>query len=393
MSLFKNKALWSLTLGHFGVDMYAGMMPLLLVYLSESLHLTYGQVGLAVMAYVLCSSLSQPLFGYLADRFGGRLLAGAGLLWIAAMTGTIGFVQSYTTLMVLAPLAGLGAGAFHPQGAANASLASGERKGSGMSIFLLGGNSGYAAGPLLGGIVFEAVGLRGTALIALIGFLLAPWLYRATSAIAVKGGGHLTDHVVQRVVNGVSWLGLGTLMVVLLTRSWVHTALTTYIPQFYKSQGYSAAFASRVLFAFLFPVAIGGLLGGFLSDRIGRRRVIFLSLFLLTPLMLLQFQAGGATSFLVAPLLGMAAGASLPITIVIAQELLPRSLGVASGLAMGFSFVTGGVGVALTGFVADRIGLLNGLNMLAVLPLLVSFLCLGLPSARERRAVGLGASS
>ena len=138
-SLLLNKYLWSLTLGHFSIDLYAGAMPVVLAALAGSMHLSFEQVGLVSALYTLCSSVSQPFFGYLSDRFGGRSFASIGLVWMSILQGAIGFVPDYPTLLVLAPLAGFGSAAFHPQGASSANIASGERKTAGMAIFLLGG--------------------------------------------------------------------------------------------------------------------------------------------------------------------------------------------------------------------------------------------------------------
>src|SRR5436190_1490247 len=102
-SLLGNKYLWSLTLGHFTIDLYSGAMPVVLLYLTTTLHLSLEQVGLVSAVYSICSSISQPLFGYVADRFGGKWLASGGLLWMSVLQGVVGFVPNFTTLMIVAP--------------------------------------------------------------------------------------------------------------------------------------------------------------------------------------------------------------------------------------------------------------------------------------------------
>src|SRR5712692_7490400 len=135
-SLILNKYLWSLTLGHLTIDLYSGAMPVVLFYLIVHLHLSLEQVGLVSALYAICTSISQPIFGYLSDRYGGRAFASGGILWMSIFQGLIGFVPDFTTLLLVAPLAGFGSAAFHPQGASSANRASGERKSLGMAIFL-----------------------------------------------------------------------------------------------------------------------------------------------------------------------------------------------------------------------------------------------------------------
>src|SRR4051812_34881121 len=107
LTWLRNRALMAVTLGHFSVDMYSGMLPLILVTLGDTLSLSYGQIGLVSSAFTLTSSLTQPLFGWLADRIGGRSLAAGGVILIAVMMGLMRLAHSFEMLLILAPLAGL----------------------------------------------------------------------------------------------------------------------------------------------------------------------------------------------------------------------------------------------------------------------------------------------
>src|SRR5512142_1758835 len=123
MSLLRNPVLIAATLGHFTVDMYSGMLPLILLALTDPLGLSYSQVGLVSMAFTIASSISQPFFGWIGDRRSTRVMAVTGVAAIAVTMGIMRFADGFTVLMILAPLAGLGSGAFHPQGAVLASRA------------------------------------------------------------------------------------------------------------------------------------------------------------------------------------------------------------------------------------------------------------------------------
>ena len=366
----RNKALMAVTLGHFSVDMYSGMLPLILVALTGPLNLSYAQVGLVSTAFTLTSSLTQPGFGWLADRWGGRGLAAGGIIVIAVATGLMRSASSYAMLIALAPLAGLGSAAFHPQGAANAALASGRQKATGVSIFMLGGNSGFAFGPIVARFAFAAVGQAAVLALTSVGFILgflqiylAPSVKRIPAADAKAAAAALNEH--RPMALGAAF----ALIMVIFLRQWVHSSLTTYLPQWLTAQGYSVTMTSNLMFAMLLPLAFGGLFGGYMADRIGRKPIIIASLGLMGPLLLLLLNAPGPLMFVLAPVLGMVMGASFPITLVMAQELLPRGIGIMSGLALGFTFIAGGVGVAISGIIADRIGLtamLTGLSLIAL---------------------------
>jgi FSR family fosmidomycin resistance protein-like MFS transporter len=134
-----------------------------------------------------------------------------------------------------------------------------------------------------------------------------------------------------------------------------------------------------VLFSVLLPLAIGGLIGGTLSDQIGRRRVLVVTTVLSGPALWLLLQTSGASVYLAAVILGLTIGASTPVTLVMAQSLVPRGLGLMSGIVMGFSFISGAMGVAISGVMADQIGLLQTMNVNAALPVIAGALALFLP--------------
>jgi FSR family fosmidomycin resistance protein-like MFS transporter len=148
----------------------------------------------------------------------------------------------------------------------------------------------------------------------------------------------------------------------------------------YVHKGYSIITASQVLFLLLLAEAFGTFLGGVVADRWGYKRVIVMTLALASPFYYL-FLHGPAFSLLpFVLLLGLCLGATSPMTMGLVQSLLPASRATVSGLALGSSFVAGGVGAGITGVIADRLGLMRGLDLLIILPLIASFLCLLLPA-------------
>ncbi len=382
MSLLRNRALLAATLGHFSVDLYSGMLPLILLVLTDRLGLSYAQIGLASMVFSLTSSISQPFSGWLGDKRGSRPMAVLGVAAIAMTVGTMRFVDQYAMLLVLAMIAGLGSAAFHPQGAMLAAQTPREQRGSAASIFMLGGNGGYAFGPIFGTAAFALAGNNLPQMLGLLGLGQAALVYWALAAQhrdrADKPRAMSTGVTSRAAVSVIIILGL-----VIFLRSWVQSSVSTYIPQVYRAQGFSITDAGNILFSILLPLAIGGLIGGTLSDRIGRRWVLIVSTGLIGPALWGLLHSTGVASYILGPLLGVAIGASLPVTLVMAQSLIPSGLGLMSGVVLGFTFIAGAIGVGVSGIFADQLGLLQTMSINAVLPGFAAELAFFLPDDRQ----------
>src|SRR5437870_13543380 len=172
----RNGRLLTLMLGHFTVDSYVGVIPVLYPLLLGRFHLSLATVGLVSLAYGGMAAISQPIFGLLADRFGTRL-AGLALAWTAITFAVIGFVDSFPLLLALALASGLGSGAFHPLGALDVrGLLPSWRRSLGMSVYVTAGTVGVAAGPLIGILLFGVFGVHGTGLLVVPGLATGGYL-------------------------------------------------------------------------------------------------------------------------------------------------------------------------------------------------------------------------
>src|SRR3954451_621886 len=186
LRVLRNRALTTLMLGHFTVDMYVGVIPMLYPLLRHKFDLSLETVGYVSLAYGGAASLSQPFFGILADRKGTQFV-GLALLWTATTFALVGYVHTFPLLIMLAALSGLGSGLYHPLGALNARAVIDEReRNTAMSIYVTGGTLGVAAGPLFGAFILWAWGLHGTALMLLPGVVICPLMLRQGREIAAK---------------------------------------------------------------------------------------------------------------------------------------------------------------------------------------------------------------
>lgn len=377
----------SYSLAHFSVDLCAGALPVIMVYLGRALNLSIAQTGFVIGTYAISSSLTQPLFGYISDKTGGRYQSALGLACIAIFQGMLGFATSYGMVLALAILAGCGSAAFHPHGASGATRAGGDRKSAAMAIFMLGGNTGYALGPVIAAAALAALGLHGSAVISLIGLALVPLVLTAQARGARATAARST--AVTGNIRTFSALAVAALMSIMFLRAWTQSSITAYIPSFFTEvAGLTIADASRISSINLFALAAGGLVGGVLADRFGGRRVMIASWLIYGPAVFGLFALTNAPTAVIAIVAGFVAGASWPPLIVLAQELFPKHAGVASGIALGFAFAMGGIGTAITGWLAepDHLGLAPSLMMLALLPLGAAALALLLPGDRQAAA-------
>lgn len=407
-----NRALLTLMAGHFVVDLLSGLLPVTYPLLRERFRLDLVAVGAIATTFTGAASLSQPFFGLLADRYGSRQLASVAVAWMALFVALLGFAPTYGLTLAVAALAGLGSGAYHPQGAANAAgVVSDRQVNTAMSLYTIGGTSGFALGPLLGAALFGLLGPRGLAATLPLGLGVALWLavnlrgidHRRrpppgpTLRYAQEGSPPARPPALPLALPGsappapagagrapIRWRPLLATVGIVMLKSWVFLVLLTFTPILYRGLGYDARFYSPLLFTIIICGSLGTFCGGVLGDRVGRRPVIVGSLVLLGPAVWLYLAFPGPGAFALGGLLGFVSEASSPVTLTLAQRLLPGRVGMASGLILGLGFATGGIGASLTGALGDRIGLAPALAALPALLPLALLLTLALP--REERA-------
>jgi len=386
MSLLKNRYLLTLALAHFTCDTYSSMLPILWPVFVAAFNLDYAAVGFASAAYMVSGSLSQPFFGYLGDRYGSRWLGALGVGWVAVFICATALAPGYLWVVVLCVLASLGSAAYHPQGALNTTLISGRRASLGMGIFMVGGNIGYALGPVIAAAVLGSVyGLRAVPFLALGGVLLAAWLFRLLGAVDRERTALAVRRAAQVAAGRRAPLAVMVLVILTIAvRSWVEMGIITYLPLLVKERALDLGLASQLLFVMLAAESVSAVLGGAIADRVDRHLVLMGAFLLVGPAVLAFLYLPALPPVAALALVGAGIGATVPVTTVMGQELLPRNLGLGSGLVMGISFITTGLGVFLTGVVADGFGLEMAFVVLALLPG-VGF-CLSFLLPRVRRA-------
>ena len=373
--------LLTLMLGHFTNDLLGGVLPILVPRAKDAFSLSNAEVGLIVLAYTGAASLSQPLFGYICDRFPRRWFAPVALVWGGTFAAGWALAPTYQTLLVLAFLAGIGSGAYHPFGATNAAAVTpGARRTTALSVYTFGGSFGFGLGPVVAALLFAIGGDRGLLFLIVPASIVAVLIYRQMSRVndaqrtVAMAAGTLDQ-------NGASppWGLLARVISIVMLRSWLVLSVFQFLPTWFHDLGYSATFYATLTTATILSGAIGTLIGGLFVDRIGARRLLVGSFSLLVIPLLLLTQFPGPQAFLFAMAFGFLGDAGLAVPLAAAQRLLPGRAGVASGLILGLGFITGGIGVPVTGLIADQVGIPNALLIVAPLTLIGSAIALTLP--------------
>jgi len=373
------RAMTTLSAGHMLTDLAQGSIPALLPFLISRDHLSYAAASALVLAATISSSVIQPVFGHVSDRLSLAWLMPLGPALGGLGVALAGWAPSYALTFAAIVLSGVGVAAFHPEGSRFANYVSGARRASGMSLFSVGGNLGFALGPVLVTPLMLAFGLHGTTFVLIPTWLMAAVLVHELPRLKT----FRRDVVGGRVQAGdhhEAWGPFAVLGGVIALRSFVYFGLVTFIPLYYVADLHaSKALGNAALAAMLLGGAAGTLIGGPLADRLGRRRVLIGSMLALPPLLVLFQLSGPVLAVVFAALTGAATIATFAVTIVMGQEFLPGRLGVAAGVTIGLSIGLGGVGAPLLGLLADAHGLRAVFDVITVLPLLALLLTLALP--------------
>ncbi len=389
------KILGAISFSHFLNDMIQSLILAIYPLLKGEFLLNFVQIGAITLTYQICASVLQPVVGVYTDKHPKphSLSIGMGLTLIGLLT--LSLAPNYASVLAAAALVGAGSSIFHPESSRIARLASGGRHGLAQSIFQVGGSTGSAIGPLLAAWIIIPHGQRSLAWFALAAVLAIAVLWNVSAWYKSQ---HLERSAQRKAAAPVSSpvssrrvVGSVIILLVLIFSKYFYLASISSYYSFYLIEKFHLPVQSAqlCLFVFLFAVALGGLIGGPVGDRVGRKRVIWFSILGVAPFTMalpyVDLMWTGILSFVIGLILASAFSAIL----VFAQELMPGKIGAVSGLFFGLAFGMGGIGAAVLGAVADRHGIEFVYRLCAFLPLLGVTAAL-LPNI-ERRAVRVGA--
>ena len=365
------------TLGHFLNDSYGSFFVPLLPVLIEKLSLSLTAASSLASLPSITSALFQPLYGMASDRIRGRFFIIVGPLVSVVCMGCLGVVPHAFLVAVLLLLAGLGSAAFHPQAVAAAGTVSGAHRGFGIAVFTFGGSLGFAVGPLAIIGAMQCFGLDRSYYIILPGLLGVLVLLLALQVPTGTTAQARPASLVEAFRGAQGPMAL--LFAIAVLRELTRLAVATFLPIMVAMQGHSLLAGGLTLSLFSLAGAVGGMVGGVLSDTWGRKRVIAVSGLLCVPLLHGVLYMDGCLALVCLALAAGTLSGANSVIIALAQELMPTRAGTASSVVMGLGW--GVAGVVLIGFgsVADVMGVPRALEIAMTLPLLAFGLSLWLP--------------
>lgn len=366
--------------GHFVIDMTVGAIPAFIPVFSDLFDLSDTRASMILGASVVSSSAIQPAFGWLADRRSSTWFVWGGVLVAALGLALAGLAGGYWLLLAAIVGSGLGVAAFHPEAARVANHLAGDRKATGVAWFSVGGNLGFAAGPLVAALFFPLMADQRTTLVYLVPGVAVCLLLLATA-----------DRIRHPVVPPAAARassprphvpGVTLLVVVVTLRTWTQFGVLSIGPLFLQdARGLTTRETGFVVFAFSLAGALGTVAGAMMADRIGGRAMLVATTPVVAPLLAAFLLTDGAVSLVAVTAAGFVLLASFSVTVVMGQEYLPHRLALAAGLMIGFAAIgSGALGLAWIGPLADLAGRETALWAIVCLPLAATALSLLLPA-------------
>jgi MFS transporter, FSR family, fosmidomycin resistance protein len=381
----------ALCAGHFVNDSYSSIIYPLLPLIKLKLDLTSAQVFWLAPLYAISSSLMQPVYGIISDRYFRRFFAVFGPTITGVFVSMIGLAPSYGILIVLLVAGGIGIGSFHPQAAAMAATAASERRRVGMALFSALGTLGFAIGPLVITRIVSAYGLEHSYYIIGTGVLMSAVLYRICPPLPapakVAPG---IEKVKWQMLAALrpAWKPLTLLYLITVVRSGLQMTTNNFLPFLLQDRGYALTETGNMLTVFLLLGGLGGVAGGFTAERFSGRAVTLYSGLLAGPLMIGAFTTTGALSVVCLGLGGFMLLSTIPVIVAMAQELVPGQTSTVSALMMGAAWGVGALAPQALSHFVPAFGFRNVMIFASAATLITAVFAYFLPREEPvRRAV------
>ena len=379
--------LFSIAFAHLINDLLQAVIPAAYPILKENFNLTFTQIGLITLAYQLAGSLLQPVVGLYTDKRPQPFSQIFGMVFTSIGIVSLSYASSFTMIIVSVILVGIGSSIFHPEASRISFLASGGKRGLAQSIFQLGGNAGTALGPLLVALIvvpnsqYYIIWFLAASIIGLV----------VLSRIALWYQNHLSLRSTKKAVIDLPNISQNKIVIsvvilmILIFSKFVYMASMSSYFTFYLMEKFNLSVqdAQFHLVLFLASCAVGTLIGGPLGDKFGRKYVIWFSVLGAAPFTLLLPFVDLFWTGVLSVVIGTIISSAFPAILVYAQELLPKKLGMVSGLFYGFAFGMGGLGSALLGNLADHTSITYVYHLCAYLPL-IGIIAFFLPNLKKK---------
>ena len=380
-----------LSSGHFLVDFYLNILISIVPLLALEWKLSTSALGIMATTTSIVTSFLQPVFGHLADKYRRSWMLPVSVVWTAVGTCIIGFFPSFLMVIVLTVLGGLGGSFYHPIGSQYTTSIAKEKKGLSISAYSFGGNLGLAAAPIVIVPLIEAYGLPSISVMIIPAIIFTIGIYRS-GVSKVNPTANSVGHIEEAASDGDDGTkepsaARGYRRIVLLNavtglRSWASTIIVVFVPTMFVLAGHTKMEGAKLLSGFFFAGVIGTVFFGYLADRVPIKRILAGSTTVAALAGIGFIFLHGWMAMVMLMIVSFIFNGTIPITVIMAQGIMPKNAGMASGFMMGFTFGLGSLGALLTGVLGDYIGLKNAVATLVPIIILAAMLAWKLPDVK-----------
>lgn len=364
--------------GHFINDIYTGFLNPIMPFIAEQIKISMPVATIILSCSHIFSSLLQPFFGFFADKMRKRMLIFWGLIFTSLFISFAPASNNIWQMVLLIMFGSLGSSLFHPQSLGLISKFSTSNIVRNMGIFIACGTLGYSVGPLFSSFIAQYFGLNNMPYLSVLGIIWALLMFKFvpkfsnennTDKIKINFCKALKDILSNRMLN--------ILNLIAMLKSLMTTSCSILLPFLWKSQGYSKFQIGLALFSFIFLGGIASFLSPKFEHKIGTKNVFYFSMITTFPLMLLYmltYKTYPTLSFLIFALMGFVTMFATPVTMSMAQSVLPQYKSIIGGFINGFSWGIIAIIMSITGYIAQKTNIVLVLTFISIIPALCSML-------------------
>lgn len=385
-AISNKRALTWLSLAHMANDTYAGFLNPIMPFIAVKINITMAVATVIMSIAQICASMFQPIFGFWADNMVKRAFIFWGLIFGSLFIPLATNAPNAFILTLFVILGNLGGSFFHPQALGFISKFSKGNFVSNMGIFISAGTIGFSFGPIISALVKDHLGLDKIPYTAIVGLVIAmfmfkfvPKMYKPEVKVEHK---NLKESFKEILSNKYMII----LMVIAIMKSLITNSSMILLPFLWEKMGHSASYIGVALFLFMLAGGLGSYLSGKVESKIGAKKVFYISMIgtlPITALFVATYRTHPIISVAIFILMGFITMLAVPVTMVIAQRLLPEYRSIVSGFINGFSWGIVAVFLTIVGFSAQAFGIAKVLLIVSFLPAIFSYLVKFLPEQVE----------
>lgn len=376
------KVIKTLSLGHFITDAYSGFLNPIMPFIAAKIGITMAIATILISISNLTSSLSQPFFGYIADKWQRRFFIFWGMMMASIFLSFLGLANNIYMLVICLILGHMGVSFFHPQATSivsNYSKCSANSKD--LSIFIATGTFGFALGPAVSSGITQLFGLEKLPFACFIGIITAFILLKNIPKInpnLIKKPEVSLFVAIKKIFNNKP---VSILVFASIVKSFVVSSFSIILPFYWKSIGFNVSSIGIILFAFMMAGAFEVLSSPFFEKLLGIRKVFYFSLITVFPLGIIFyiFKGQGFAALIAFILIGYVSLLAAPVNMALAQRLMPEFKSMISGFIGGFSWGVIGIILPIISLIAEKTGILHIIIFMTFIPFIFSYFIKYLP--------------